>query len=437
MMKAKERILILDGHTNQALACVRSLGNAGYTVLVGSHKRFPLGAWSRYCADRFLLTEESVEAFASMREWARREDVEIVLPLTERSCVLCNEERTQWEELGITVGCGSDEMLQSAFDKELTLLRAEACDVRIPPTRFPKSLDDCLSAVEELGFPCVVKSRWSNAWNGKHFLPIQSPTYLSSLEDSSAVFLKHKQEDNWPLVQGFVAGQGKGVFALCDRGRVLAWFAHERLRDTRPTGSSSSLRRSIHLEPRLRDPAEKLLSELNWHGPAMVEFKDDGINQPCLMEINGRFWGSLQLAIDAGVDFPRLWVSVLNGHSPPPATEYAEGLTLRWLWGDVKRFILILRGAPAGYTSGFPSVRQGLKELLGSQPKGTRMEMWRADDRWPGVGELAGGLRELFSSVNSSLLSRNGAGKRTRKDSKNPGTSAGSNFSAATRSRMT
>jgi hypothetical protein len=36
----------------------------------------------------------------------------------------------------------------------------------------------------------------------------------------------------------------------------------------------------------------------------MVEFKDDGVNPPCLMEINGRFWGSLQLAIDAGVDFP-------------------------------------------------------------------------------------------------------------------------------------
>src|SRR5688572_19481145 len=121
MMKATERILILDGHTNQALACVRSLGKAGFTVLVASHKRFPLGGWSRYCAGRFVLADQSVDAFASMREWARQQGVGIVLPLTERSCVLCNEERTQWEELGMTVGCGPDEMLQSAFDKELTL----------------------------------------------------------------------------------------------------------------------------------------------------------------------------------------------------------------------------------------------------------------------------------------------------------------------------
>ena len=59
MMKTTERILILDGHTNQALACVRSLGMAGYTMLVASHKRFPLGAWSRYCAGSFVLTEQA------------------------------------------------------------------------------------------------------------------------------------------------------------------------------------------------------------------------------------------------------------------------------------------------------------------------------------------------------------------------------------------
>jgi PleD family two-component response regulator len=48
---AGDRILILDGQTNQALACVRSLGKAGYEVNVASHQRMPLSAWSRYCSD--------------------------------------------------------------------------------------------------------------------------------------------------------------------------------------------------------------------------------------------------------------------------------------------------------------------------------------------------------------------------------------------------
>lgn len=208
-----------------------------------------------------------------------------------------------------------------------------------------------------------------------------------------------KQGDDWPLVQGYVPGKGKGVFALCDGGRVVAWFAHERLRDTRPTGSGSSLRRSIPLEPRLREPAARLLAELKWHGPAMVEFRDDGCNPPRLIEVNGRFWGSLQLGVDAGVDFPLLWVSILDGQAVKASPGYTEGLTLRWLWGDIKRFICILRGPPPDYPGAYPTVRQGLRELLGPQPAGTRLEAWRAGDPWPAVGEWVQGTGELWARL--------------------------------------
>jgi predicted ATP-grasp superfamily ATP-dependent carboligase len=394
-MNSKERILILDGHTNQALACVRSLGQAGYEVLVASHQRFPLGKWSRYCHESFRLKDESVEAFRLMREWAKRQGVRIVLPLTERSCVLCNMERAAWEDLGMIIGCGTSDLLSLAFDKAQTLTRAAECGVRIPRTHFPKSLGESLAAADDVGLPCVIKPRWSNAWDGAAFSPTLRPTYVGEREQLIKAIEARRQNNDWPLIQEFVAGQGKGVFALCARGRVVAWFAHERLRDTRPSGSGSSLRRSVKLEPRLREPAERLLSELNWHGPAMVEFRDDGVKPPCLMEVNGRFWGSLQLGIDAGVDFPLLWAMILKGERVAPVTDYAENVTLRWLWGDVKRFLHILRGAPKGYPGTYPSIRQGIRELLGRQPIGTRLEMWRAGDPLPAVGEWMQGIAEF------------------------------------------
>ena len=396
-MKASMRILILDGHTNQALACVRSLGKAGHEVLVASHQRLPLGLWSRYCRAGFHLSGQTIEAFAAMREWAQRQSVEIVLPMTERSCVLSNAERERWEASGITVGCAPDELLTRAFDKAETLRRADACGVRIPPTHYPKSLAECFAAAEEVGLPCIVKPRRSNAWNGKAFMPTLAPVYVNRREDLAKALESRRQGEDWPLVQGYVEGQGKGVFALCERGRAAAWFAHERLRDTRPTGSSSSLRRSISLDERLLKPAERLLAALEWHGPAMVEFKDDGVNPPCLMEVNGRFWGSLQLGIDAGIDFPLLWVNILKGEAVRASTRYEEGLTLRWLWGDVKRMIWIMRGAPAGYPGAYPTVRQGLGELLGRQPAGTRLEMWRRGDPLPAIGEWVQGTRDLLS----------------------------------------
>jgi len=398
-MTLPKRILILDGQTNQALACVRSLGRAGYTVLVASHRHWPLSGWSHYCRGCFLLAGQTVEAFASLRTWAYREGVHIVLPLTEKGCLLCNAERQEWEALGIIMGCGPADMLLYAFDKAQTLHRAEACGITTPPTRFPKSLEECRAAAGEVGFPCVVKPRFSHAWNGSTFLPDLGTTYVTNNEALDQAVVTRKQGDCWPLIQGFVEGQGKGVFALCDHGRAAVWFAHERLRDVRPSGSGSSLRRSIRLEPRLKEPAERLLSELQWHGPAMVEFRDDGVHPPYLIEVNGRLWGSLQLAVDAGTEFPRLWVAILTGKGVESATDYVAGVTSRWLWGDVKRFLYILKGPPAGYPGLYPTIWQGIRELLGPQPAGTRLEVWQSSDPWPAVGGWMEGIRELMASL--------------------------------------
>ncbi|MFN3652456.1 MAG: ATP-grasp domain-containing protein [Armatimonadota bacterium] len=394
-MRNEKPILVLDGHTNHALACVRSLGRAGFPMLVASTRWRPLAAWSRYCRDAFLLSGETVQSFSALRFWARGWGAQIVLPLTERACVLCNLERDAWEAAGIRVGCGPPEMLQRAFDKALTFEAAAQCEVRAPLTVAPTSLAEAHAAVEQLGFPCVVKPRFSHAWDGAAFAPNRSCAYPSSREQLEAAVLSRVQGECWPLLQQYVPGDGKGVFALCDQGRVVAWFAHQRLRDTRPTGSGSSLRRSIVLDPRLREPAQRLLSALSWHGPAMVEFRDDGVQPPCLMEVNGRFWTSLQLAVDSGVDFPAQWVAVLRGESPGEPAAYEDGVILRWLWGDMKRLLCILTGPPAGFTGPYPTRIEGFREIFGRQPAGTRLEMWRRDDPWPALGEWLEGLRDL------------------------------------------
>src|SRR6266571_4103729 len=219
---------------------------------------------------------------------------------------------------------------------------------------------------------------------------------LACVRSLDQAVLTRRQGRHWPVIQRFVAGQGKGVFTVCDLGRPVAWFAHERLRDIRPSGSGSSLRRSVPVDPRLRVRAERLLEAMRWHGPAMVEFRDDGVHPPWLMEVNGRFWGSLQLSIDAGCDFPRLWVDLLAGKPVAPPQEYRAGVTVRWLWGDVKRFLYIVAGPPRGYPGAYPSVARGLQELFGRQPAGTRLEVWDRRDKWPAVAEWVEGVRDVL-----------------------------------------
>ena len=81
----------------------------------------------------------------------------------------------------------------------------------------------------------------------------------------------------------------------------------------------------------------------------------------------------------------------------PP--DYRDGVVVRWLWGDVKRFFHILRGRPRGYRAPYPGRAQAVWELFGPQPAGTRIETWDRHDPWPAVGEWVEGLRELVARI--------------------------------------
>jgi predicted ATP-grasp superfamily ATP-dependent carboligase len=124
----------------------------------------------------------------------------------------------------------------------------------------------------------------------------------------------------------------------------VAWFAHRRLREKPPAGGVSVLCESVPVDPVMRGYAEGLLSAAGWFGPAMVEFRVDPDGKPWLMEVNGRFWGSLQLAIDCGVDFPWLLYQLCRGDQVAAPEHYEVGRRLRWLLGDLDHLLLQLRG---------------------------------------------------------------------------------------------
>jgi carbamoylphosphate synthase large subunit len=314
--------------------------------------------------------------------------VKVVLPMTERSCILLNEDRDEWLESGIALGCAEAEILRMAFDKALSVESARMAGMRVPATVVPATLEEGVDGGMSLGLPCVVKPRFSNYWTGSQFLPVLGPVYAGSAEGLRRALLAGRQNEFWPLIQKYVPGTGKGVVGVFDRGRPLAIVCHERLRDANPTGSGSSLRRTIPPDPRLVEPSLRALEAGRWHGPAMVEFRDAGeATEPFFIEINGRFWGSLSLSIAAGVDMPTLWVSRLLGRGVGIAPEYRTDVAVRWLMGDLKRIARVLRGRPPDYPGPYPGIGETFKEVFGPQPAGTCPEVWDSTDPLPGVGQ--------------------------------------------------
>jgi predicted ATP-grasp superfamily ATP-dependent carboligase len=131
-------------------------------------------------------------------------------------------------------------------------------------------------------------------------------------------------------------------------GELKAQFAHQRLSEKPPSGGVSVYRESVSIDEGLRDLSRALLDRFGWRGVAMVEYKrDSATGQPYLMEVNGRFWGSLQLAIDAGVDFPRILVASALGDRTEEMPSYRVGVRSRWWWGQIDNLVGRVRRSAA------------------------------------------------------------------------------------------
>lgn len=194
------------------------------------------------------------------------------------------------------------------------------------------------------------------------------------------------------LVQRRVHGPGEGFFTMRIAGSPAAYFAHRRLRERPPAGGASVLRESIALHPDLRERCDAVLDRLGWTGVAMVECKRDEVYGGWrVIEINARFWGSLQLAIDAGVDFPALLAeSVVSGSIAPPR-QWRTGVRSRWEWGDVDNLLLrLLRSrSRLNLEPDFPGRMRALLDFVVHRPGRDHLEVLRLLDPLPFLVESA------------------------------------------------
>ena len=172
------------------------------------------------------------------------------------------------------------------------------------------SLEQGLAQAEDLGWPVVLRGTRSIVREEEQLRKIGVVQVADAPELRRAWDGIASAEG--ALVQEVVRGRGEGLFVLRWKGRTRAAFAHRRLREKPPWGGVSVLRESIPVDPDRLRLTEAMLDRIGFDGPAMAEFKVDG-ETANLIEINGRLWGSLQLAIDSGVDFTVLLLSALPG----------------------------------------------------------------------------------------------------------------------------
>lgn len=383
-------ILITDGENRASLALTRALGGRHH-VVVGSACHPSLASVSRFCCAGFTYPDpaRNEDSFLSALEDAvRAHRIDLLIPVSDITSFVIAEQRHRFEP-ACRLPVASLATLQLAADKAAVTRIAEDLGVPFPATVYVERRGDPLPALDASHFPLVVKPSRSRVRTAHGWIST-AVAYARDPQDLAGKLAQLPAESYPVLLQERIAGEGTGIFACYDRGSCIALFSHRRLREKPPSGGVSVLRESVALDADASRYASLLLDRLAWHGVAMVEFKRDALSAvPKLMEINGRFWGSLQLAIDAGLDFPGLLLEIGTGKVRPHTAPYRVGVRSRWLWGDVDALLMLLfkqeerQRMPPHNRSRVAA----LARFLNFFDQSTRLEILRRDDIRPWLHE--------------------------------------------------
>jgi len=384
------RVFVTDGHWRKTLAVARSLGRKGVHVTVGERTSLNTSFFSKYCSRRIVypspkrFPEQFIEFL--LKE-IKKNHYDCLFPMEEETLLLVAKHQKEISSHTSLIIPGLKK-IEFVRDKGNLIRFAEARGIPVPKTfYFPPTLalphqgggdnleaptlafprqggGDNLEAptsilvrrqspddgvpheeggedregegrVGGIPIPAVIKPRISSGSFGI--------VYVTKREDLLPSYQKVHARYPFPLVQEWIPDGGGtfGFSALFDEAsNVKAAFIHKKMRMYPVQGGPSTLREGV-CHPQIMEWGISLLKALNWTGIAMAEFKvdpRDGI--PKLMEVNPRFWGSLQLAIISGVDFPWLILNMALGKDFSPVLDYRVDQRCRWLlFGDILHFI--------------------------------------------------------------------------------------------------
>lgn len=394
--KRFQKVLLLDGYSTRTLACVRSWGKKGIPFAVGGEARSDMSLLSRFAREKFVYISPKRDASAFVQDlnrYSQRFGADCIFPTSEAAIMVCSQRR---DALLATPIIPRARDIQLSFSKANTLRLAESLGIAVPKTVFVTPDNPVIERAAALRFPVVVKSESSEVVLCERIGTSKKTAYVfdrSELERECKARLAQQQSI---LIQEFIDGFGVGVSGLFEDGHPIALFGHRRIRESNPLGGPSALAESIAIEDGLLNATTELFETIGFTGPAMAEYKVDRRNrQAFLMEINGRFWGSILLAPAAGLDLPYLYWKQLNGiEITPEEKTYKVGVKGRYLVGDASGWLRCLKGKPKGWPGEFPSRWRATTDFFSSFfDTNTHDLILDGNDPRPFVGRLLQELR--------------------------------------------
>jgi predicted ATP-grasp superfamily ATP-dependent carboligase len=335
------RALLSGDEGTGTLAAVRGLHAGGYEVLLALSREGASAARSRCAAGvvRVPAPEDGVKEHArAVAAVAARGEARLVLPGTEGSLRALTGHEALFTP-GTVVATAPREALDRATNKLALGALARVAGLRAPETiALPPGGELPAGA----SFPAVLKPLRSRADAGGRLWG----AVVRRVADAGALRALLAREGDGPwLLQPLIEGTLAAVCGVAWRGELVC-AVHQRSPRIWPPGVGiSSYATTVAPDPERERGVAALLAALRWSGVFGVQFLECG-DQAYVIDLNPRIYGSLSLALAAGLNLPAIWADLALGRSPRVGG-YRAGVHYRVEEDDVRAIAHALRHGPA------------------------------------------------------------------------------------------
>lgn len=395
--------IVLGSDTPIGLTVIRELGMNGVTVHAIGRTKHSIGGASRYASSARVRPAGPIAGW--LTAMIAQTGARALLAVSEDDLIALAQLSPVVEGCRILTPRAAP--LATVLDKSSTLAEAAALGFDVPASWQPAAHEDFAAQSADLDYPVVLK--WADppsvtAALESYGLEFRKTEFATSADALVAILHRYDALGRWPLVQGYCAGAGLGQMLHMAGGRATLVFQHRRLHEWPPEGGVSTLCAAEPLDDHREQMAksESLLRRIGWEGPAMVEYRYDPLEgRYWLMEINGRFWGSLPLASACGAQFA--WElyrrGALGETSPSPAPR--SDLMARYMIPETRRLLRVVGnrraiGDPAFHARPWRDLADYVTRFVSPR---TRYYVWKLGDPGPMLRDGANIIAKVARSA--------------------------------------
>jgi D-aspartate ligase len=326
-----------------ALVCgeiglVRSLGEAGIPVYVGSFYDDNIALYSRYAHrwirfSQYLHQSFVTELISFAKSLGRKpvfftDDDRALLTLSRNREILSEYYHFSLPDQGT---------VEDVLDKGRFAVLARRHDLPIPCSYTPEGFDSLRELSNEIQYPCVLKPAYKEDWWHPEFQRVVGPyrkaIRCNTRQELLAYFMKVTQISKKAFIQEYVSGDDQRLYDLHalfdDDSNVVSYVLGRKIR-TYPIHYGMGCYTVSVSEPAIAELGLSALQKIRFRGLANMNLKkDDRTGEVKILEINPRSSSWCYLDAFSGNNLALKAYQLATGQQVSRHCDYAIGV--RWL----------------------------------------------------------------------------------------------------------